>query len=127
LHRAQPIDETDTSLPDWRRVADNPQQTVRELQELVVAYAKQETVEPLKGMARYAGFGIAGALLVGIGVAFLSVGMLRGLQSLNGWAVHGNWSWVPYLAVVIALVLTASGIWVTQSRRARRPERSSAA
>jgi hypothetical protein len=100
---------------------------VRELQELVVAYAKQETVEPLKGIARYAGFGIAGALLVGIGVAFLSVGMLRALQSLHGWAVHGNWSWVPYLAVVIALVLLASGIWVTQSRRARRPERSGAA
>ena len=108
-------------------MADNPQQTVRELQELVVAYAKQETVEPLKGMARYAGFGIAGALLVGVGVAFLSIGMLRGLQSLRGWAVHGNWSWVPYIAVVIALVLLASGIWITLAKRSRRPERSSAA
>ena len=108
-------------------MADNPQQTVRELQELVVAYAKQETVEPLKGMARYAGLGIAGALLVGVGVAFMSVGMLRALQTQRGWAVHGNWSWVPYLAVVIALVLLASGIWVTTARRARRSERSSAA
>ena len=108
-------------------MADNPQQTVRELQELVVAYAKQETVEPLKGMARYAGFGIAGALLVGIGIAFMSIGLLRWLQSLRGWLVHGNWSWVPYLAVVLALVLLASGIWVTVSRRSRRPGRSSAA
>ena len=108
-------------------MADNPQQTVRELQELVVAYAKQETVEPLKGMARYAGFGIAGALLVGIGIAFMSIGLLRWLQSLHGWLVHGNWSWVPYITVVIALVLLASGIWVTVSRRSRRPGRSGAA
>jgi hypothetical protein len=108
-------------------VADNPQQTVRELQELVVAYAKQETVEPLKGMARYAGLGIAGALLVGIGVTFMSIGMLRGLQGLRGWGVHGNWSWVPYIAVVIALTLLASGIWVTQGKRSRRSERSNRA
>jgi hypothetical protein len=108
-------------------VADNPQQTVRELQDLVVAYAKQETVEPLKGVARFAGFGIAGALLVGIGVSFMSIGLLRWLQSLNGWAVSGNWSWVPYLAVVMALVLLASGIWITKAKRSRRTERRSAA
>jgi len=108
-------------------VADNPQQTVRELQELVVAYAKQETIDPLKGMARFAGFGIAGALLVGVGVAFMSIGMLRGLQSLSGWAVHGNWSWVPYIAVVIALVLLASGIWVVKAKRPGRAERSNRA
>ena len=108
-------------------MADNPQQTVRELQDLVVAYAKQETVEPLKGMARYTGFGIAGALLVGVGVTFMSIGMLRGLQSLRGWGVHGNWSWVPYIADVIALTLLASGIWVTKAKRSRRPERSTRA
>jgi hypothetical protein len=108
-------------------VADNPQQTVRELQELVVAYAKQETIEPLRGMARFAGFGIAGALLVGMGVAFMSIGMLRGLQSLSGWAVHGNWSWVPYIAVVIALVLLASGIWIIKAKRPGRSERSNEA
>lgn len=108
-------------------MADNPQQTVRELQELVVAYAKQETIEPLKGMARLAGFGIAGALLVGMGVAFMSIGMLRGLQSLSGWAVHGNWSWVPYIAVVIALVLLASGIWIIKAKRPGRSERSNRA
>jgi Putative Actinobacterial Holin-X, holin superfamily III len=108
-------------------VADNPQQTVRELQELVVAYAKQETVEPLKGMVRYAGFGIAGALLLGVGVAFMSVGMLRGLQNLRGWGVHGNWSWVPYAAVVVTLTLLASLVWLTKARQSRRPERSNRA
>lgn len=105
-------------------MADNPQQTVRELQELVVAYAKQETLDPLKGMARYVGFGLAGAVLTGLGVSFLSMAALRGMQSNRGWLVNGNWSWVPYLSVVIALVLLASGIWVTKAKMSRRPQRS---
>jgi hypothetical protein len=105
-------------------VADNPQQTVRELQELVVAYAKQETLDPLKGMARYVGFGLAGAMLTGLGVSFLAMAALRGMQSNRGWLVNGNWSWVPYVAVVIALVLLASGIWVTKAKMSRRSHNS---
>ena len=46
-------------------MADNPQQTVRELKDLVIAYAKQEATDPLKGLTRYVGFGLAGALLMG--------------------------------------------------------------
>jgi len=105
-------------------VADTPQQTVRELQELVVAYAKQETIDPLKGMARYVGFGVAGAVLLGSGVGFLAMGALRAMQSNRGWAVNGNWSWVPYLVVVVALGLTASGIWLTKAKMTRRPRTS---
>ncbi len=102
-------------------MADTPQQTVRELQELVVAYAKQETIDPLKGMARYVGFGLAGAVLMGCGVSFLALGALRAMQSNRGWAVNGNWSWVPYLVVVLALGLTASGVWLTKARMTRQP------
>jgi hypothetical protein len=103
-------------------VADTPQQTVRELQDLVLAYAKQETVEPLRGMARYVGFALAGAVLMGSGVSFLAIGALRAMQSNRGWAVNGNWSWVPYVVVVLALGLTASGIWVTKARMTRRSD-----
>jgi len=105
-------------------VADNPQQTVRELQELVVAYAKQETLDPLKGMARFAGFGLAGAVLMGCGVSFLAMAALRAMQSNHGWAVNGNWSWVPYVVVVAALVLLAALIWFTKAKMKRKPERS---
>ena len=79
-------------------MADNPQQTVRELKDLVVAYAKQEATDPLKGLTRTVGFGLGGALLLGTGVCFLAVGLLRALQANRGRLVHGNWSWVPYAA-----------------------------
>jgi hypothetical protein len=105
-------------------VADNPQQTVRELRELVIAYAKQETTDPLKGLARTVGFGLAGALLIGTGVGFLAIGLLRALQGNRGWLVHGNWSWVPYMTVVVGLFIVAALVWVARSRKARKPERS---
>ncbi len=105
-------------------MADNPQETVRELKELVIAYAKQETTDQLKGMARFVGLGLAGALLMGVGVGFLAVGALRALQGNRGWAVHGNWSWVPYATVIVGLVAVAALVWTARSRKARRPERS---
>ena len=38
-----------------------------ELATLVVAYAKQETVDPLKRLVRFVVWGVAGALLVAVG------------------------------------------------------------
>ena len=105
-------------------MADNPQQTVRELKELVIAYAKQEAMDPLKGLTRTVGFGLGGALLMGIGLCFLSVGLLRGLQGNRGWLVHGNWSWVPYMTVVVALVIVAGLVWFARSRSSRKSRRS---
>jgi hypothetical protein len=72
-----------------------------ELWDLVRAYAKQETVEPLKGLGRSVGFGVAGAFCLGIGVVLLVVGVLRVLQTETGEAFDGNWSWVPYLIVLV--------------------------
>ena len=105
-------------------MADNPQQTVRELKDLVVAYAKQETTDPLKGLGRYVGYGLAGALLMGTGIGFLAVGLLRALEGNRGWLFHGNWSWVPYTIDVIGLVVIAAFVWTTRSRRNRKTKRS---
>jgi Putative Actinobacterial Holin-X, holin superfamily III len=98
-------------------LADKPQETVRELRELVVGYAKQETIEPLKGLGRYAGFGIAGAFLMGVGVVFLAIGGLRALQDETGTALTGNWSWVPYLAVVVVSGILAAIAWRARGKR----------
>jgi membrane protein implicated in regulation of membrane protease activity len=105
-------------------VADNPQQDVRELKDLVVAYAKQETIDPLKGLARFVGLGLAGALLMGTGVCFLAIGLLRALQGNRGWAVHGNWSWVPYAVDVILLVVVAGLVWMARTKRSEKNKRS---
>jgi hypothetical protein len=98
-------------------VADNPQETVRELQALVVAYAKQETLEPIKGLGRYLGLGLAAAVLMGTGIMFLEIGALRVLQDQTGTTFTGNWSWAPYAIVVVASVIVAALVWYARGRR----------
>ncbi len=99
-------------------MADNPQQTIRELKELVIAYAKQETIDPLKGLARYVAFGVLGALLIGVGVTFLAVGGLRALQGDHrGPHFTGNWSWAPYAIVVVGAFATAALSWFVGTKR----------
>lgn len=87
---------------------------VTELWDLVRAYAKQETVEPLKGIGRWLAFGLAGSLLIGLGLVLLAVGGLRALQTETGDVFDGNWSWAPYLLVLagcgVILGLTARGM-----------------
>lgn len=83
-------------------------QILQELWELLKAYARQETVDPLKGLGRFLGFGIAGALLVGLGGLFLALSLLRLLQRFE--VFTGTWSWAPYLIVLIALVVAISVI-----------------
>jgi ascorbate-specific PTS system EIIC-type component UlaA len=86
---------------------------VQDLRELVVAYAKQETIEPLKQLGRFVLYGMAGSLAFGLGVILLMLGLLRLLQTETGSTFSGGWSWVPYLAVlvgcasVVALALAA--------------------
>jgi hypothetical protein len=79
-----------------------------ELYELAVAYAKQETIEPLKGLGSFLGFGILGAVFLGIGSMLLLLSGLRALQTETGSTFTGNLSWAPYLiAVAVGLVLMA--------------------
>lgn len=101
-------------------MADKPQDTVRELKDLVVAYAKQETVEPLKGLGRYVGFGVGGAALLGTGLFFLAMGGLRALQTETGDTFDGNWSFAPYAIVVVALMLFALIAWKAGTRKKER-------
>lgn len=72
-----------------------------ELWDLVRAYALQETVEPIKGLGKYAAFGIAGSILVSLGLVLLLLGALRALQTATGDTFDGSWSWAPYLIVLV--------------------------
>lgn len=85
---------------------------VQELWELVVAYARQETIEPLKGLGRFVAFGIGGSLLVGIGVVLLLLGGLRALQEEATSTFDGHWSWAPYLlTIVAAAIVIGLSVW----------------
>ena len=90
----------------------NPTGDARELVDLVIAYAKQETLEPLKGLGKKAALGLGGALLLGIGGIFCSMAALRAMQSETEFFEEHNLSYVPYfLTVVILVVLSLIG-WV---------------
>ena len=98
-------------------------QLVLELRDLVVAYFKQEAITPLRSLLRYAAFGIGGAILLGFGALFLGVGLLRVLQTETNGTFSGDWSWVPYLIVVVILFACAGLVWLARGARAGRRDR----
>jgi hypothetical protein len=65
--------------------------------QLIIAYAKQETLGPLKGIGRFVGFGAVGAIALSGGTMLLLLALLRGLQTETGTTFEGGWSWAPYL------------------------------
>jgi Putative Actinobacterial Holin-X, holin superfamily III len=90
-----------------------PAPTVNELVDLVTNYAKQETLDPIKGAGRWIGFGLAGSVVLGVGLAMLLLGVLRLLQTEWEAATSAAWSWVAYL---IALVVCVVFLAITISR-----------
>lgn len=82
----------------------------RELVDLVVGYAKQETFDPLKKLGKTVAFGIIGAVVFGLGVVFLSLAVLRALQSETD-AFDGNLTFLPYLITMAILLLGAGIAW----------------
>ncbi len=72
--------------------------------EVVKAYAMQETVGPLKGAGRWLAMGAAGAVLVGLGLVIVLLGLLRLIQTEWDRAATGALSWLAYLIVLIVCV-----------------------
>lgn len=78
-----------------------------EVKDLVIAYAKQETIEPIKGLGRYIAFGMAGSFLLSVGLVLLVLAGLRALQTETGSTFSGNWSWAPYFITLIGAAVVA--------------------
>lgn len=79
-----------------------------ELLGLVIAYAKQETVVPLKNLGRYVGFGLAGAVLMAAGGAMATLAAVRLVQVETGRHLTGQLTWVPYLGGILVAGIGAS-------------------
>lgn len=94
---------------------------VEELRDTAVRYVKEETIEPVKALGRYAAFGCLGSFLIGLGGILCLVGALRGLAHV----FHGTVSWVPYLLVVLVgamfVGITIRAVGSGPARR-RRPK-----
>jgi hypothetical protein len=100
--------------PEGGRTPPLPQ-LVTELRDLVVTYVKQQTLVPLQQLGRYIGFGLLGSLLLGFGVVFLGLSGLRALQTETGSTFTGNWSWVPYVIMVVTLMVGGAIVWLVRS------------
>jgi hypothetical protein len=80
--------------------------------QLTVDYLKQETIQPLKGLGRFLYMGIAGSFFLAFGILLILLGVLRLLQTETGTALTGDWSWVPYAAVVVlGLAVIGVAVW----------------
>lgn len=93
---------------------------LNELSGLVIAYVKQETVDPLKALIRFVVFGVAGALLLGAGGVLLTLAAVRAIQGETGRHLTGNLDWVPYAGGIL-LGFVGAGWSVSRIGRARRP------
>ena len=84
-----------------------------EFKDLVVAYARQETVEPLRNLGHDLAVGIAGAVCIATGILFGMLALLRGLQELSVFndpaeVAGGRFSWVPYTIVAVVGAVVAA-------------------
>jgi hypothetical protein len=80
---------------------------VGEVWQLVIAYLKQETIEEIKPLGRFLLWGVAGSILLCIGLILLTLSGLRALQTETGTTFTGNWSWAPYLITLVGCGLFA--------------------
>lgn len=95
----------------------SPSDQVSDLIDSVKSYARQETVEPLKGAVRWLAMGSMAALSLGLAMVFASMAILRLSQDLGGQALDGSWSFIHYFITLIVMSLL---VWFTFSRISQR-------
>ena len=86
-----------------------------ETYELVRDYAKQETLDPLRGAGRWLGVGLVAGFLMSVGIVIVLVGVLRLTQDLvlHTWFVDqaDGLSFVPYLITLAIGIATSAVVW----------------
>jgi hypothetical protein len=90
---------------------------VTDLVDTVKAYARQETIEPLKGAARWLAMGSLAAVSLGLSMVFGALAILRFSQDMGGTVLDGSWSFVHYFITLIAM---SALVWLTFSRISQR-------
>ena len=92
----------------------------QDLWHLVVAYVKQETVEPVRRVGRFLAWGLAGSAALGLGLVVFFLGLLRLLQEETGDTFRGHLKFVPYLVALVACGAVAGGALKARGRKKER-------
>jgi hypothetical protein len=100
-----------------RRPARGPVDQVSDLIDSVKQYARQETIEPIKGAIRWVGVGLVAALSLGLALVFTALGVLRLSQDLGGTVLNGSWSFVHYFITLCVVAVLVVVIFSRVSRR----------
>ena len=95
-------DQPQSSTNNSRATRDDV--SIADLIELLKTYVRQETLGPLRGAGRWLALGTAAALVLGLGLTLLMLGLLRLLQTEWDDVATGSWSWVPYLIVLVVVI-----------------------
>jgi len=89
--------------------------SIGELVELVAAYARQQTLEPIRGAGRWLAYGLVAVVSLVMGVVMISLGTLRLLQT-EVFVDATTWSFVPYM-IVVALCTAVTAYVVSRINR----------
>jgi hypothetical protein len=74
----------------------------------VKAYAKQETIGPLKGAGHWLGYGVGASVAMGLGLIIVLLGLLRLIQTELDRLATGSLSWASYaITLIVTLILLA--------------------
>lgn len=81
---------------------------VADVVDSVKQYARQETLDPLRGAGRWLAFGLLATLCLGLSMVFGVLAVLRLVQDLGDSVFDASLSWIPYLvAFVVNALLVA--------------------
>lgn len=91
----------------------------QDLVRLVIAYVKQETLDPIKDLKRFVLMGLLGTIALSIGLVLLFLGVLRLLQDETGRAFSGHLSFLPYLITLAFCGVVAMGALKARGRKTK--------
>jgi uncharacterized BrkB/YihY/UPF0761 family membrane protein len=114
----------DTNPDSSRRNDRSDDLSVPELVAFVKSYAKQETIDPLRGVGRWVAFGTAGAFCLGLGLVVVLLGVLRLVEEEWDRSSSGSLSWLAYLITLLVAValLVATLLRIKKSTLNKEPE-----
>lgn len=98
----------------------NAPDEIQEIKDLVISYAKQETLEPFRFLQKYLAWGFAGAVCAVLGISFFALGVLRLTQSFEMFAGSSWASLVPYVAAIAFCLGCIGWLGIIMSRAKSR-------